>query len=333
MRLPGKVFFSNSGAESNELAYKIAQRFGLKHEGKTEIITFNGSFHGRTLGGISATAQGKIKDGFGPFVPGFKHLPFNDIEALKNAVGPQTSAILLEPIQGESGINPATVEFLRAARDLCREHNALLMLDEVQCGLGRTGDYRAWYSLGATDVEPDVVTWAKGLAGGMPLGAVWISKRPVRLPEGEVPVCDIITPGSHGTTYGGSPVVTAGAVAVFEEIEEKNLLQNARDRGEELFQALNAIENPVLKEVRGKGLMIGLQFAEDFWEHIPERIATEQDRAMPPSKWMVLELAKMGLLVIPAGTHVLRLLPPLNVAPEEVRHAANLLTDFMENLK
>ncbi len=331
---PGKIFFTNSGAESNELAYKLAQRFGLKTGGdKNEIVTFQNSFHGRTLGGLSATAQDKIKEGFGPLVPGFRHLPFNDVQALRAGIDERTSAILLEPIQGESGINPASEEFLNAAAQLCRENNALLMLDEIQCGLGRTGHYCGWKSLGAEDVQPDVITWAKGIAGGMPLGAVWISDRKITLEDGStLPLSGLLTPGSHGTTYGGSPVGCAAGLAIFEEIEEKDLLTNVRERGAEIVDRLSKLDTPLIRLVRGQGLMLGIVLAEDFWDHIPADAATAEDRKGAPSRWLTLQLAGKGLLVVPAGTHVVRMLPPLNVTPAEADEALTIFSDYLHSI-
>ena len=198
MELPGKTFFANSGAEANEAMVKLARKFGSA-TGRHEIITFEMSFHGRTMTGISATGQEKVKTGFAPLLPGFKHLPFNDIEALRSGITKDTVAIMMEPIQGEGGIHCATPEFLEAARDLCAEHDLLLLFDEVQSGLGRTGDLCAWRSLAPNlDIRPHAVSWAKGMGGGYPIGATWISS--------DKDLCDILGPGTHGTTYGGGPL-------------------------------------------------------------------------------------------------------------------------------
>jgi len=215
----GKVFFCNSGAEANEALYKLARKFGNEGAGpaarhsvgeeiapcpfRTGIVTMRGSFHGRTIAGISATGQDKVKKGFEPLLAGFVHVPFNDEPALLAAVQePGTVAVLLEPIQGEIGVLPATPEFLRLARDLCDRHELLLMFDEVQCGLGRTGDWCGWKTLAGNDLMPDACSWAKGIAGGFPLGAIWVSNRPVTLKTGETkPLCDLLGPGTHGTTF------------------------------------------------------------------------------------------------------------------------------------
>jgi acetylornithine/succinyldiaminopimelate/putrescine aminotransferase len=244
----GKVFFCNSGAEANEALYKLARKFGNemaapppKHTigewvspctPRFEIITMLGSFHGRTLAGITATGQDKVKKGFDPLMPGFRHIPFNDEAALALAVTePRTVAILLEPIQGEIGVHPATASFLRLARQLCDDRDLLLMWDEVQCGLGRTGDWVGGRTL-APDVMPDAISWAKGIAGGFPLGAIWVSDRPVKMGDGETkPLCDILGPGTHGTTFGGTPLVCAGANEVLSVIEEEGMLENAQTVG------------------------------------------------------------------------------------------------------
>ena len=196
------------------------------------IVAMLNGFHGRTLAGIAATGQEKVKIGFDPLVEGFTHVPFNDGPALLAAMqDANMAAVLLEPIQGESGIHPATPEFLRQARDLCDRHQVLLMFDEVQCGLGRTGHWGGWQALEPA-VQPDAVSWAKGIAGGFPLGAIWVSDRPVTLKTGETkPLCDLLGPGSHGTTFGGTPLVSAGAEEVLAIIEEEGLLENSRVQG------------------------------------------------------------------------------------------------------
>ena len=245
---PGKIFFCNSGAEANEALYKIARKFGNECEpppplhtvgelvetepNRIEIITFNQSFHGRTLAGISATGQDKVKKGFEPMVEGFIQVPFNDAPALLAAITPRTVAVLLEPIQGESGIKPADARFLQDVRDICDEHGLLLMFDEVQCGLGRTGDWCGWKSIAGDQLMPDAISWAKGIAGGFPLGAIWVRDKKVQLKAGtEISLADLLGPGSHGTTFGGTPLVCAGANEVLDVIESEGLLENARTLG------------------------------------------------------------------------------------------------------
>jgi len=319
---PGKVFFCNSGAEANEALFKLARKFGNEGEGgpRIGIVTMLGSFHGRTLGGISATGQEKVKKGFEPMVEGFRHVPFNDIEALRAAVAvPGTAAVLLEPVQGESGVHPASAEFLRTARQLCDERNLLLMFDEVQCGLGRTGDWCGWKTI-APDVMPDAVSWAKGIAGGFPLGAIWVNDREVSLKDGtKKKLCDLLGPGTHGTTFGGTPLVCAGANEVLSVIEEEGMLENARLVGAYALTALRAIGSPLIAEVRGLGLMIGFDLVPDF----AERMKLPEGKA--PALWLVEQLHEAGLLVIPSGTHALRLLPPLNVSRADITEAAGIL--------
>ena len=326
--LPGKVFFSNSGAEANEGAYKLARRFGQKTGAgnRYEIVTFGNSFHGRTLAGISATAQVKIKEGFGPLLPGFVHVPLNDIGALKAAIGEATAAVLLEPIQGEGGIHAVDVDFLREVRALCDEHKLLLMFDEIQSGLGRTGAWCAWHSLGASDVLPDVITWAKGLAGGYPLGAVWARKTPITLTNGDsVDLCDLLSAGTHGTTYGGNPLACAAALAVLEEIEESRLLENATTLGKQVLAEVHSWQSPLIKEVRGIGLMIGIELTTDF----AQTAAGSPGPDAVPARFCTEELARRGLLIIPSGTHVLRLLPPLCVEPADLAEALAILKQFI----
>ena len=304
----GKVFFCNSGAEANEGLYKLARKHG---GGRHGIITLDGSFHGRTLGGIAATGQSKVKLGFGPPVDGFVNVPPR-IECVANAVNESTAAIFVEPIQGEGGVRPLSADFLRALRKLCDEHGLLLFFDEVQCGLGRTGDWCGWHASGADDVVPDAISWAKGIGGGFPLGAFWVRE----------PYADLFGPGTHGTTYGGSPLACAAANAVFDTIEADNLLANARERGEQLREG--AMTLPLVREARGAGLLIGLQIG-DF--------APGQEETGTPALRLTLRLIKAGLLVVPAGEQVIRLLPPLNVASAECDEALRILREVLAAAK
>jgi predicted acetylornithine/succinylornithine family transaminase len=337
--IAGKVFFCNSGAEANETLYKLARKFGnetvaapLGHtvgewveprQNRYKILTFKGSFHGRTLAGISATGQEKVKKGFEPMVEGFQHLTFNDGPALLAAMDGDTAAVLLEPIQGESGIHPASAHFLRMARSICDDYSALLMFDEVQCGLGRTGDWCGWRSI-APEVTPDAISWAKGIAGGFPLGAAWIRDRPLTLKSGgTASLADLLGPGSHGTTFGGTPLVCAGALEVLRIIEEEGLLENARTLGDYAKKALAGLGAPLIAEIRGIGLMIGIQLAADF----ADRVATG---GRAPALWLVDRLHEAGLLTIPSGTHTVRWLPPLNVTQPEVAQAIEMLAGVLE---
>ncbi len=316
--LGGKVFFCNSGAEANETLIKAARKFG--NEGaaphgeapRHEILTFHRSFHGRTMAGISATAQEKVKAGFGPLLPGFVHLPYNDLAAVRAAVGPRTVAVLLEVVQGEGGIHVAAPEFLRGLRELCDERDLLLMFDEIQCGLGRVGAWRAWDRV-RPEIAPDAVSWAKGIGGGFPLGAAWFGTKRVRTRDGrDVPLCDLLGPGSHGTTYGGTPLACAVSLAVLETIEAEGLLEHARQTGEDLVRRFQAMDG--IREVRGLGLMLGLE--------LDDRFSAWASGGKLPSQAVVARLMANGILTAPAGPSVVRLLPPLNVRTTEVEEAA-----------
>ena len=299
---PGKIFFCNSGAEANEGLYKLARKHG-SGRGRHEIITLDGSFHGRTLGGIAATGQLKVKLGFGPPLDGFLNVPAH-LECVEQAVGARTAAIMVEPIQGEGGVRPLAAEFLRALRALCNKHGILLFYDEVQCSFGRTGHWCGWHATGAPDAVPDAVSWAKGIGGGFPLGAFWVRE----------PFDDLLGPGTHGTTYGGSPLACAAAKAVFDTIEKENLLANARDRGAQLAAAAGKM--PRVREVRGAGLLLGVEV-----EDLPPLEGEEGTVALRLTK----RLIKAGLLVVPAGEQTIRLLPPLNVTAAECDEAAEIL--------
>jgi acetylornithine aminotransferase/acetylornithine/N-succinyldiaminopimelate aminotransferase len=312
--LGGKVFFCNSGAEANEGLYKLARKFGAP-TGRHEIITFTNSFHGRTLGGISATGQEKVKIGFAPLVEGFVHVPFNDLAAVEAAITPKSVAILLEPVQGEGGINPATAEFLKGVQDLCDRHNLLLLFDEVQCGFGRTGDWCAWRTIVSTGVEPDAVSWAKGIANGFPLGAFWAGTRSAGTDaEGKErgPLCDLLGPGTHGTTYGGNPLAATAGLTVLKAIQDEGLLAKTKELGDYLMKSLEEMQLPSIRLVRGVGLMIGIELNDLPQEGVPSLLMTK-------------ELMKAGLLVIPSGERTIRLLPPLNISKEEADEALAIL--------
>lgn len=299
---PGKVFFCNSGAEANEGLIKLTRKFGSE-SGRYEIITFQNSFHGRTLAGISATGQDKVKKGFAPLVEGFTHVPFGDLEAVKAAIGPKTAAILLEPVQGEGGIHIATGAFLKELRALCDEKNLLLLFDEIQCGLGRTGDWCGWKSL-CPEIEPDGISWAKGIANGFPLGAFWATAR-----HG---LCDVLGPGTHGTTYGGNAVSCAAGLKVMEVIEREGLVALATTRGAEIKAALEALAHPSIATLRVVGLMVGIEL-----------------QAGLSALDAVKALMAAGLLTIPAGERVIRLLPPLNVTPAEIDEAVRKIAEHL----
>ena len=325
VRLPGKVFFSNSGAEANDGLIKSARRFGLKRpqadgSQRYEVVTFLQSFHGRTLGAMSATGQKKIQEGFDPLLPGFRYLPFNDIAALENAVRPETAAILLEPVQGEGGINMATPEFLRAVAALCKKHDLLLFFDEVQAGFGRCGDAMAWRMI-APEIQPDGISWAKGMGGGVPIGAFWLNDRAVA--EDGTPLSSLMGPGSHGSTYGGNPLVCAASLAVLKEIREKELAVNAIYQEVRIRETVRSWNLPVVTEVRGQGLLLGIALD-------PGRIPTPEGKT--PALVVVSKLMKNGLIVPPAGPNTFRLLPPLNVTDAEVDEALGIIHAVLEGL-
>ena len=304
---PGRCFFCNSGGEANEGLYKLARKFG--HEtGRYEIITTDGSFHGRTLAGIAASGQEKVKKGFEPMVAGFRQVQFNDLEAARAAITPQTAAILVEAIQGESGIAAATPEYLVGLRKLCDERDLLLLIDEVQAGHFRTGCFHGWQRLlqdtpGAENFLPDAISMAGSLGGGFPIGAFWVREK----------FADLLSAGTHATTFGGNPLGCAVALKVLEVIERDQLAANAREIGRFIMDELQRLIRKfpsVLKQVRGFGLMIGLEFRPEA----PGFAGREKSAALQ----IVERLHAAGVLTIPAGTAVIRLLPALNITRSEV---------------
>jgi len=297
----GATFFCNSGAEANEAAIKLARKFFHdQNSPRRSVISATQSFHGRLLSTLTATGQDKVKVGFDPLPSGFSHVPLNDIEALRNAVNEQTAAILLEPLQGEGGVNIAEASYLQAVRKLCDEHGILLILDEVQTGIGRCGTMFAFELAGIT---PDILTLAKGLGGGMPIGAMLASSA----------VAESFGPGTHGSTFGGNPLSCTAALTVLHEIESKELLDNVMQRGEQLRQGLQDLASfySIIKQVRGQGLLIG---AELNVEAAP-LVAAARDK---------------GLLILTAGPDVLRFLPALNVSAEEIDEALTIVATVLE---
>ncbi len=290
-----RSLFVNSGAEANEAALKLA----VLHTGRTGVVSALDSFHGRTTASLGATGQEVYRRGFEPLMGDvYSYFPFGDEEALKKAMTRDTAALLLEPVQGESGVRLATESFFRCARDLCDDLGALLVMDEVQTGIGRTGE---WFGSTHFNVVPDIMSLAKGLGGGFPIGAI--------LSTDEISAS--LVPGTHGTTFGGSPLACASASAVLGIIEEEDLVGNSRRRGEELLTGLKAIEHPEIKELRGLGLMIGIEMeslAKPFQAH-----ALEQ-----------------GVLVNVCHGNVVRLVPPLTLGDEELDQFLNLFTDYLD---
>ena len=306
---PGRVFFCNSGAEANEALLKLARLHGMRKAGGEEgkcykVIGAEKAFHGRTFGGMSATPQEKIQGGFRPLVPGFSFGRLNDLQSFAELVDENTCAVFIETIQGEGGVNPATPEFLRGLRELCSKHNLLLMLDEVQCGAGRTGSFFAFED---ADVRPDAIGMAKGLGGGFPIGAMWVGET-----SGE-----LFQAGMHGTTFGGTPLGCAAALAVLDVIEQEDLLVKVRERSGPWLQRLGqlAADYPQhIGEVRGQGYLVGLQMVADA------------------ATW-VAALRAAGLLVPMAGGNVVRLLPPLNATVEELDEALGILRGVLQAAK
>jgi acetylornithine/N-succinyldiaminopimelate aminotransferase len=330
---PGKVFFCNSGAEANETLIKLARRFGHATPGsegpRTDVITLSASFHGRTLAGIAATAQSKVKEGFAPLMPGFVHAAFNDLGAVKDAITLKTVAVMLEVVQGEGGVHVARPDFLKALARLCREQDLLLMFDEVQCGIGRAGNWCGWKAvLGdeAGEVEPDAVSWAKGLGGGYPLGGIWVRSRAVSADSDDgALLCDVLGPGTHGSTYGGSPLASVTGMAVLEEIEESGLCERAREQGAKIIETIESWGLGLVREVRGLGLMLGIVLDLD---RLSGHEGLKSSGAMP-SLFLTKELMVARLLTVPAGPEVVRLLPPLNVSDDEVEKALSILKQVL----
>jgi len=320
---PGKVFFANSGAEANEGLYKLARRFGHE-EGRFEILTALNSFHGRTLAGIAATGQDKVKKGFGPSVPGFRHIAFNDLKAVEEAISPATVAVLIEGVQGEGGITPATPEYLLGLRQLCDKHRLLLMMDGVQCGYFRTGRFQSFQRILEGMAEgaaflPDAISMAKSLAGGIPMGAFWVRQ----------PYADLLGPGSHATTFGGTPLACAAALKVLEIVERDNLADHVRNVGEWMkseLERLAASHPQWVKSVRGLGFMLGFELADKA--EIPAFAKFEK----PASLQMVQRLHEAGVLTIPSGNQVIRLLPPLNLTREEAALGIQKIGEVLQSL-
>ena len=325
VKIPGKVFFSNSGAEANDGMIKTARRFGHARPSKSgnpryEVITFNNSFHGRTLGAMAATAQSKIQQGFDPMLPGFRYVPLNDIQALTAAVSDITAGIMLEPIQGEGGINEVTPGFLHFVNKLCKQHDLLLMLDEVQCGLGRTGTLNGWQAF-CPDLEPDTISWAKSLGGGFPIGCFWTSDRVID--NQGTPLSSLMNAGSHGSTYGGNPLACAASLAVLGEILSLDLQANAARQEQRIRKEVDAWQHACIAGIRGKGLLLGFALNADS---IPCADNT------PPALQLCKALMENNLLTVPAGPDTLRWLPPLNVSDEEVDQALKILKNTIDSL-
>ena len=318
---PGKVFFCNSGAEANEGLFKLARKFG-HDEGRFEILTATNSFHGRTLAGIAATGQDKVKKGFEPAVPGFRHIPFNDLAAARQAISPATIAILIEGVQGEGGVTPATPEYLLGLRALCDEKKMLLLMDGVQCGHYRTGQFQSFQKIlegvpGGEKFLPDGLSMAKSLGGGFPIGAFWVRS----------PYQDLLSAGTHGTTYGGTPLACAVALKILEVIEKENLAEQARKLGAWLKSEIERLAKTyptVVKSARGLGFILGLELQEK----IPAFAASDKT----PALQFVNRLHAAGVLTVPAGNQIVRLLPPLNLKPQEAGEGIAKIEEVVKSL-
>jgi len=300
LSFPGKVFFANSGAEANEAAIKLARKFG---QGRYEIITFGNAFHGRTLAALAATGQEKYQSGFEPMPAGFKQVKFNDAAAVKNAITDKTVAIMLELVQGEGGINVAEKDFVIFLRKICDEKKLLLIIDEVQTGVGRTGKMFCYQNYGIT---PDLLTLAKALGGGLPIGALIAKKE----------LGDILTPGMHASTFGGGPVICRAALGVFKAMQQEKILSNCQVMGKYLLGKLNFLKSnyPLIKEVRGLGLMLGVELNI-------------------PGKQIVQAALEQGLLINCTHDNVLRLMPALNVTKKEIDQAIGILESVMRGAR
>ncbi len=313
---PGKIFFCNSGAEADEGLFKLARKFG-HDEGRFEILTAVNSFHGRTLAGISATGQEKVKKGFEPMVAGFRHVPYNDLQAMRDALSPATAAILIEGIQGEGGITPATPEYLLGLRQLCDEKNLLLLIDAVQCGHFRSGRYQSFQRVlegvpGGEKFLPDGIAMAKSLGGGLPMGAFWVREKHAEL----------LGPGTHGTTFGGTPLACAVALRIMEVIEREHLAENARTLGDWMkseIARLAAKHPTVIKGARGLGFMMGFELADR--ENIRAFASIEKTSSIQ----FVNRLHDAGVLTIPSGANVVRLLPALNLTRAQAEEGLRII--------
>lgn len=295
LAFPSKVFFTNSGTEAVEAAIKFARRIG-RTAGRTDLVAFEKSFHGRTLGALSLTWSPKYREPFEPLIPGVKFLPWDDLSAAAAAIDSRTAAVFIEPVQGEGGVRPAPKEFLQGLRDICRDAGALLVSEEIQCGLGRTGKYFAYEHAG---IKPDMVTLAKPLGGGLPLGAVLLRED----------LAPLIAAGDHGSTFGGNPVAAAASLVVLDRLAEPGFLAKVDKKAGRLRRGLNKLarQHAAITQVRSLGLMVGVEFGGQASD-------------------VVRGLRERGVLATRAGDHVLRLLPPLVVKPKDIR-------EFLEALE
>lgn len=297
-----KVFFSNSGAEANEGAIKLARKYSFDKYGlnRNKVLTLNNSFHGRTLAALTATGQDKFHNYFFPFPEGFDYFEANNITYFKNKLSSDVCAVMMEAIQGEGGVNPLNKDFVDEVYKICKENDIILIFDEVQCGIGRTGKVFGFQHF---HIQPDIVTMAKGLGAGLPIGGLLCNKK----------LSEVFNPGDHGTTFGGNPVACSGALVVLDKICNEDMLNEIKEKGEYLMQLLEDIKSPLIKDIRGKGLMIGVEVAT------------------APSEIQKKALEK-GLLVLTAGKNVIRLLPPLIISKEEIKEGVKILQETIVSM-
>ncbi len=299
----GKAFFCNSGAEANEAAIKLARKYFYRkgQAGKNQIIVFKESFHGRTLATVTATGQSKYQEGFAPLPQGFVYADYNDLGSVEKLVNTETAAIMLEPIQGEGGIHPAAVAFIEGIRHICDQQDILLIFDEVQSGIGRTGTFFAYQSYG---IKPDIVSMAKGLGGGFPIGAMLATNE----------AATGFAPGDHASTFGGNPLATAAANQLIDTITKPEFIENTRIMGSYLREGLNKLADTRIIETRGIGLMLGIEFNAEVKE-------------------LVQICLQKGLLLIGAGPRVVRFVPPLNINRAEVDQALSIFSEALHEWK
>jgi predicted acetylornithine/succinylornithine family transaminase len=294
-----RVFFCNSGAEANEAALKFARKWARARgeESRTQVIAFEGSFHGRTLGALSVTAKARYREPFEPLMPGVTFVPFNDLAAAREAITSRTCAVIVEPIQGEGGVRPAEPTFLRGLRQLCDENGALLIFDEVQCGLGRAGTLWAHQAYAVT---PDMMTLAKPLAGGLPIGVTLVTEE----------IAQAMEPGDHGSTFAAGPLVCRAGQVVFDRVSRPGFLAQIKANGDYLLARMKALDSDKLVEARGVGLLIGVEFTQSV-------------------KPLIAAAAEQGLLVINAGENVLRLCPPLTITRDQIDRAVEVIQNCL----
>ncbi|MBC8060867.1 MAG: aspartate aminotransferase family protein [Clostridiaceae bacterium] len=296
------VFFCNSGTEAIEGALKLARKYGKLKGDKSTILYMENSFHGRSMGALSVTGQGKYQEAFSPLIGGVQKIPFNDLKALREAFTTDVCGVIVEPIQGEGGVIPINMDFIKEIRELCTENDALLIYDEVQCGIGRLGSLFAYKQFG---VIPDVIALAKGLGGGFPIGAVIANKK----------ASTVLQPGDHGSTFGGNPLACAVSLAVITELVDNKIIDTIDERSSYTFEKLEILKKkyPIIKEIRGMGFLIGVEIDFD-------------------TKEFMKKCLEKKLLLISAGPRVIRFLPPLNVTKEELDEALHVFTLVLEEI-